>query len=41
MAIAHESDDDEWTPYASFMASTRINVNVRQVFPKEFDPGLL
>ncbi|KAG2061703.1 hypothetical protein BDR06DRAFT_979116 [Suillus hirtellus] len=29
-----------WTPYESYMRTTRININVRQVFPKGFDPGL-
>ncbi|KAG2157390.1 hypothetical protein DEU56DRAFT_17757 [Suillus clintonianus] len=29
-----------WTPYELYMRTTRININVRQVFPKEFDPGL-
>jgi hypothetical protein len=26
-----------WTPYESYMRTTRININVRQVFPKGFD----
>ncbi|KAJ4488135.1 hypothetical protein J3R30DRAFT_3279865 [Lentinula aciculospora] len=33
-------DDPSWSIYKDYMNSTRINVNVRQVFPKEFDPGL-
>ena len=28
----------EWEPYEEYMNSTRININVRQVFPKGFDP---
>ncbi|KAF8323205.1 hypothetical protein DL93DRAFT_2162389 [Clavulina sp. PMI_390] len=31
-------NDDEWKPFAAYMATTRINVNVRQVFPKGFVP---
>ncbi len=30
--------DSEWESYADFLKTTRINVNVRQVFPKGFDP---
>ena len=33
-------DDELWTPYARYMDTTRININVRQVFPKGFNPGL-
>ena len=33
-------DDRLSTPYARYMNTTRININVRQVFPKGFDPGL-
>ncbi|KAI0261000.1 2OG-Fe(II) oxygenase superfamily-domain-containing protein [Gloeopeniophorella convolvens] len=29
-----------WAPYARYMRTTRINVNVRQVFPRGFDPAL-
>ncbi|KAF9559126.1 hypothetical protein CPC08DRAFT_666668, partial [Agrocybe pediades] len=28
----------EWQPYEEYLSTTRINVNVRQVFPKGFDP---
>ncbi|CAA7271752.1 unnamed protein product [Cyclocybe aegerita] len=28
----------EWEPYEAYMRTTRININVRQVFPKGFDP---
>jgi alkylated DNA repair protein alkB homolog 1 len=31
-------DDPEWTKeYEEYLRTTRINVNVRQVFPKGFD----
>ncbi|KAH8833809.1 hypothetical protein DL96DRAFT_1810196 [Flagelloscypha sp. PMI_526] len=33
-----DNNDSGWTPYAEYLASTRINVNVRQVFPKGFRP---
>jgi alkylated DNA repair protein alkB family protein 1 len=33
-------DDGSWLPYARYMDTTRININVRQVFPKGFNPGL-
>lgn len=36
--LASNPEDPEWDPFASFMQTTRINVNVRQVFPKAFDP---
>jgi alkylated DNA repair protein alkB family protein 1 len=29
---------EDWSPFAAYMATTRINVNVRQVFPKGFVP---
>ncbi|KAH9048223.1 hypothetical protein EDB84DRAFT_291436 [Lactarius hengduanensis] len=29
-----------WTPYARYMHTARVNVNVRQVFPSGFDPRL-
>jgi len=28
----------EWKPYEEYLSTTRININVRQVFPKGFDP---
>ncbi|KAI0059084.1 hypothetical protein BV25DRAFT_1918788 [Artomyces pyxidatus] len=31
---------DEWLPYSTYLETSRININVRQVFPKGFDPGL-
>ncbi|KAI0031696.1 hypothetical protein K488DRAFT_51500 [Vararia minispora EC-137] len=34
------SSDEDWTPYAEYLKSARINVNVRQVFPKGFEPHL-
>src|SRR5216683_2534260 len=32
------ADDGSWVPYARYMNTTRININVRQVFPKGFNP---
>ncbi|KAI0075833.1 hypothetical protein K474DRAFT_1663839 [Panus rudis PR-1116 ss-1] len=32
--------DLEWEPYEEYLRTTRINVNVRQVFPKGFTPPL-
>lgn len=32
------NDNDEWTPFGQYLQTTRINVNVRQVFPKGFNP---
>ncbi|KIJ68929.1 hypothetical protein HYDPIDRAFT_172447 [Hydnomerulius pinastri MD-312] len=29
----------DWEPYKDYMQATRININVRQVFPKGFVPG--
>lgn len=34
------AEDEGWTPYAEYLRTTRINVNVRQVFPKDFTPAL-
>lgn len=31
---------DSWAPYARYMHTARININVRQVFPSGFDPRL-
>ncbi|KAL1745606.1 hypothetical protein HDZ31DRAFT_36016 [Schizophyllum fasciatum] len=31
---------EEWAPFAEYMQTTRVNVNVRQVFPKGFDPSV-
>lgn len=31
-------EDRDWKPYREYMSTTRINVNVRQVFPKGFKP---
>ncbi|TFK42638.1 hypothetical protein BDQ12DRAFT_623854 [Crucibulum laeve] len=36
-----EDERSEWEPYENYMRTTRINVNVRQVFPKGFDPGFV
>ncbi|EGN95446.1 hypothetical protein SERLA73DRAFT_162321 [Serpula lacrymans var. lacrymans S7.3] len=42
--IADEGGDDhedgDWVEYERYMRTTRININVRQVFPKGFDPGV-
>jgi alkylated DNA repair protein alkB family protein 1 len=35
-----ESEKECWAPYGDYMRTTRINVNVRQVFPKGFDPDV-
>lgn len=35
-----QSETSEWQPYADYMKSTRININVRQVFPKGFEPPI-
>lgn len=34
-----DADSGSWAPYARYMDTTRININVRQVFPKGFNPG--
>jgi hypothetical protein len=39
LPLEHPEGKD-WMDYAQYMHNTRINVNVRQVFPKGFDPGL-
>ncbi|KAI9456642.1 hypothetical protein BJY52DRAFT_1204692 [Lactarius psammicola] len=31
---------ETWAPYAQYMRTARININVRQVFPSGFDPRL-
>jgi len=41
--LKSSSIDDEalakkWQPYEDYLSTTRININVRQVFPKGFDP---
>jgi len=35
-----EDDPDDWDAYEEYLRTTRININVRQVFPKGFDPNL-
>ena len=32
-------NDPDWKVYEEYMSTTRINVNVRQVFPRGFSPG--
>ncbi|KAG9033408.1 hypothetical protein FRB95_014856 [Tulasnella sp. JGI-2019a] len=34
------SEDPGWEPFATYLQTTRINVNVRQVFPYGYIPGL-
>ncbi|KAG6820612.1 hypothetical protein H0H93_014528 [Arthromyces matolae] len=34
-------DDEDWEPYKDYLSTTRININVRQVFPKGFQPELV
>jgi alkylated DNA repair protein alkB family protein 1 len=36
--LAAQPDEPQWAPFAEYMETTRININVRQVFPKGFDP---
>ncbi|KAJ6596809.1 hypothetical protein DFH09DRAFT_1132793 [Mycena vulgaris] len=36
--LAAQLDEPQWAPFAEFLGTTRININVRQVFPKGFDP---
>ncbi|EIW60838.1 uncharacterized protein TRAVEDRAFT_36424 [Trametes versicolor FP-101664 SS1] len=38
---SHMEGGDDWDIYEEYLRATRINVNVRQVFPKGFDPGAL
>ncbi|KAG5727671.1 GTPase-activating protein gyp7 [Termitomyces sp. T112] len=33
--------DKDWEPYEAYLRTTRININVRQVFPKGFQPDLV
>ncbi|KAI5834113.1 hypothetical protein K523DRAFT_263862 [Schizophyllum commune Tattone D] len=35
------SGDPDWEPFKEYMQTTRVNVNVRQVFPKGFDPSVV
>lgn len=30
--------DNDWEPYIEYLENSRINVNVRQVFPRGFEP---
>ncbi|KAJ7940719.1 hypothetical protein B0H13DRAFT_2397445, partial [Mycena leptocephala] len=39
--LAAQLDEPQWAPFAEYMATTRININVRQVFPKSFEPVLV
>jgi alkylated DNA repair protein alkB homolog 1 len=35
-----DDNDPDWRYYVDYLRTTRININVRQVFPKDFEPGL-
>ena len=35
-----KDDPDDWTLFEQYLRTTRVNVNVRQVFPKGFNPVL-
>ncbi|KAJ7273622.1 hypothetical protein B0H12DRAFT_1090244 [Mycena haematopus] len=35
--LAAQHDGAQWASFAEYMATTRININVRQVFPKGFE----
>lgn len=34
------SGEPDWSLYEEYLRTARININVRQVFPKGFDPQL-
>lgn len=38
--LVADTAKDEWTVYEEYLRTTRINVNVRQVFPRGFNPEL-
>ncbi|KAG6334374.1 hypothetical protein ID866_4713 [Astraeus odoratus] len=38
-AITAAAARESWQPYSAYMQNARININVRQVFPKGFVPG--
>ena len=38
MHLRSLGNNDDWEPFAEYLRTTRINVNVRQVFPSGFDP---
>ncbi|KAF8902083.1 hypothetical protein CPB84DRAFT_1729251 [Gymnopilus junonius] len=37
-ALEKEETKEEWKPYEEYLRTSRININVRQVFPRGFDP---
>ncbi len=38
---AHDDgEEDNWAPFGHYLKTTRININVRQVFPTGFEPPL-
>lgn len=32
------ADEEDWAPYGDFMQTTRINLNIRQVYPTSSTP---
>lgn len=38
--LQYHQEDSEWKAYSDYLLKTRININVRQVFPKGFDPAM-
>ena len=34
----YDSGEDDWAPFAHYLKTSRININVRQVFPTGFEP---
>ncbi|KAF9005595.1 hypothetical protein BDQ17DRAFT_1240252 [Cyathus striatus] len=40
-ASLKQDEQGAWQPYEDYLHTTRININVRQVFPKGFDPGIV
>ncbi|KAG8898913.1 hypothetical protein FRC01_010724 [Tulasnella sp. 417] len=35
--LSTTENGDDWEPFAEYMANTRVNINVRQVFPRGYD----
>lgn len=35
--LSATGNEDDWEPFAEYMANTRVNINVRQVFPRGYD----
>ncbi|GJJ12421.1 hypothetical protein Clacol_006663 [Clathrus columnatus] len=36
--LRNDENDKSWKPFADYLRTTRININVRQVFPRGFNP---